>query len=150
MLKGFETNAGYYIRSQERDAHMNMEDINIFLTINQCQNISKAANLLFLSQSTLSYRLSVMEADLGAQLFVREKGHVRLSLTQKGKRFLAVAERMQNIWDEALELKNEKERSRISVMGVDSVNEYFLVGFYQAFVRESPTLILTMILSGQR
>lgn len=123
---------------------MNIEDINIFLTINQCQNISKAANLLFMSQSTLSYRLSVMEADLGVQLFVREKGHGRLSLTQKGERFLLVAERMQNTWDEALELRNEKERLRLSVMGVDSVNEYFLVGFYQTFVREHPNIELSV------
>lgn len=124
---------------------MNMEDFNVVLTIDQCKSISKAANRLFISQSSLSYKLSALESELGVKLFKRQKGHATLELTEEGARFLVIAEKMRDLTNEARQLGAEKGRTKLVVAGVDSVNQYFLLDFYRRFVRENLGIELTVI-----
>ena len=44
---------------------MTITDINIFLAIIQNHNITKTAQQLFLSQSTISHRLALLEKEIG-------------------------------------------------------------------------------------
>lgn len=53
-----------------------------FLAIAREQNITKAANLLFVTQSTLSKQMMDLENKLGKQLFVR--GKRKITLTEDG------------------------------------------------------------------
>lgn len=124
---------------------MNTEDINIFLSICRCGNISKAANELFLSQSSISYKLSILENELGTKLFLRQKGLSKLSLTPAGEQFLPIAHEIYDLYTEALHVGEEKTRIRLMVAGVDSVNSYFLTEFYQKFICENTDIQLTVI-----
>ena len=71
---------------------MNYKDIEVFLELVRCRNITKAAENLYLSQSAVSNRLKSLEDELGVQLFLRAKGHRIVELTRQGGEFIPVAE----------------------------------------------------------
>ena len=70
---------------------MEQQMIRLFLAIAAHKNISRAADSLFLSQSTASRRLAELEKELGVELFNRSKGQDRLYMTPQGHEFLAIA-----------------------------------------------------------
>ena len=57
------------------------EAIESFLATVRLQSVSEAANALFVSQSTISHRLQVLEAELNTKLFYRQRGFKHLTLT---------------------------------------------------------------------
>lgn len=61
---------------------MELRVLNYFLTVAREGTISKAAEVLHLSQPTLSKQLKDLEEELGVQLFVR--GNREISLTEDG------------------------------------------------------------------
>ena len=63
---------------------MNLAEIETFLTIVNTKSITKTADLLFLSQPTVSHRLTSLENELGFSLVIRNKGHKQVELTPKG------------------------------------------------------------------
>lgn len=71
--------------------------IEVFLAIVRTRNISRAAEQLNLSQSTVSKRLKVLEQEINAILFERGKGNKVLSLTLAGEEFIDLAERWQSL-----------------------------------------------------
>ena len=79
-------------------------------------SISKAANSLFVAQSTVSQRLSKLERELGGQLFIRKPGIDGVVLTDKGERFLPVAERLLNLWRETDNIVKENSPVLLSVV----------------------------------
>ncbi len=71
---------------------MDTKDIQLFLAIARIGSISKTAEQLFMSQSTVTTRLQRLERELGYMLFDRLPNGVHLTL--QGQRFLPLAERM--------------------------------------------------------
>jgi DNA-binding transcriptional LysR family regulator len=67
-----------------------LPQIEAFLEVARRQNLSRAAEALFVSQPTLTARLQSLEATLGEQLFVRTRRGMRL--TEAGDAFLPYAE----------------------------------------------------------
>lgn len=65
---------------------MRMAQLRYFVTIAQLENLSQAAELLHLTQSSLSKNLSTLEAELGMPLFQRNGRH--LTLNPAGARLL--------------------------------------------------------------
>ncbi|MGG5373060.1 LysR family transcriptional regulator [Enterococcus sp. AZ196] len=61
---------------------MELRVLNYFLTVAREKTISKAAEVLHLSQPTLSKQLKDLEEELGVQLFIR--GNREISLTEDG------------------------------------------------------------------
>ena len=61
---------------------MDLRVLNYFLTVAQEKTISKAAEVLHLSQPTLSKQLKDLEVELGVQLFTR--GNREITLTTDG------------------------------------------------------------------
>ncbi|MEK3743330.1 LysR family transcriptional regulator [Brevibacillus sp. FSL K6-0770] len=68
---------------------MDKESLEVFLTIAHHGSINRAAQALFLAQSTLTHRLKQLERQIGSPLFVRTASGV--SLTGEGRRLLPVA-----------------------------------------------------------
>lgn len=48
---------------------MTREMVNSFMTIVRLQSVSAAAEALYVSQSTISHRLQMLEAELNTKLF---------------------------------------------------------------------------------
>lgn len=65
---------------------MELSQLRIFQEVAHHGSMKKAADALFLSQSTISKSISALEADLGYLLFEREKN--RILLTPAGRAFL--------------------------------------------------------------
>ena len=100
---------------------MRYRDVETFLVIVTQGSISKAANSLFVAQSTVSQRLSKLERELGGQLFIRKPGIDGVVLTDKGERFLPVAERLLKLWRETDNIVKENSPVLLSVGSIESL-----------------------------
>ena len=76
---------------------MDTKYLSYILTIAKKENMTKAAEELFVSQSTLSQYLSKLESELGTPLFYRSKG--RLTLTAAGRLYIDASEKVMAIKD---------------------------------------------------
>lgn len=70
-----------------------------FLAIIEVGNFAKAAEQLYVTQSTISTRIKQLEGFLGQSLFVRTKSGT--TLTPAGAQFKPFAEKMLQTWEQA-------------------------------------------------
>ena len=78
---------------------MELRTLKYFLTVADEENITKAANLLYITQPTLSRQLMQLEEELGTKLFKRSKYKVILTeegklLKSKAKEIIAISEKI--------------------------------------------------------
>lgn len=116
---------------------LNLSDVELFLMIVRTQSITKASELLFLSQPTVSQRLRTLEETLGYPLLLRSKGLKRIELTREGAEFLPLAERMVSLWKESCYLQPRQERQALDIGCADSVNTALLARLYRRLLREN-------------
>ena len=76
---------------------MDIRVLRYFLTIAQEESFSRAAQVLFISQPTLSRQIRDMEEELGVQLLIRSNRNVRL--TQEGMRLRQRAQEIVDLMD---------------------------------------------------
>lgn len=77
---------------------MNLQQLIYFREIARTLHFSRAAENLYISQSSLSYAVNALEKELGVPLFQREKGK-RVTLSDYGQGFLPYAENIIRIAD---------------------------------------------------
>lgn len=65
---------------------MELRVLRYFLTVAQAESISAAAEVLHVTQPTLSRQLMELEAELGTKLFARGRKKRRMALTEAGSR----------------------------------------------------------------
>ena len=123
---------------------MNLAEIETFLTIVNTKSITKTADLLFLSQPTVSHRLNSLENELGFPLVIRNKGHKQVELTPKGMDFIILAERWMSLWKETLELQHNQEQLLLNIGCTDSLNVAVFVPLYDKILLEQPHLDLNI------
>ena len=70
----------------ERGVTLNISQLYSFIVVAQNENLSKAAGMLYVSQSALSKSIAKLEEELGVELFDR-RGK-KIVLNARGKRFL--------------------------------------------------------------
>lgn len=95
---------------------MDIKTLNNFMTIAQLENISRAADLLHVSQSSLSKQISALEAELGTLLFDRSGKTIRLNAA--GTRFYESCSRILSEYSSAAEdlrLVSRSKSSRIRI-----------------------------------
>ena len=103
---------------------MEIRVLRYFLAVAREENISRAAEVLHITQPTLSRQISQLEEELGAQLFVRGK---RLMLTDAGlmlrRRAEEVAELVDKINDALATLKESGELDEIIAKYISADSE---------------------------
>ena len=62
---------------------MNLLQLEYFVTVAKCEHMTQAANLLHISQPTLSQVIKNLELELGVPLFERQGRHIRLGIHGK-------------------------------------------------------------------
>ena len=67
---------------------MHEKGIETFLAVAMSRTLGKAAELLNVTQSTISYNLSKLESEMGMILVDRQKGMKSIRLTPSGEGFL--------------------------------------------------------------
>jgi DNA-binding transcriptional LysR family regulator len=86
--------------------HMDTKDIALFLTIARLGSISRTADQMFMSQSTVTAHLQRLERNLGYALFHRLPNGV--TLTAEGQQLISLAERLTALEDQILHPETEQ------------------------------------------
>lgn len=113
---------------------MNREDLQLFMTILEENNLIKAAELLYMSPSTAGARLRAMEDELGFELFERKRGVKTALPTPKGQEFSGLAAQMLSLWNEADQIRHRPETPSLAIATVDSFLDYNLSPLYRELV----------------
>lgn len=75
---------------------MNIENIEAFVYINHYGSFNKAAEVLYISQPTVTARIQSLERELDCRVF--DRLGKQISLTEKGKQFLPYAQQILQIY----------------------------------------------------
>ena len=113
---------------------MNREDLQLFMTILEENNLIKAAELLYMSPSTAGSRLRAMEEELGFELFERRRGVKTALPTPKGQEFSRLSAQMLALWNEADQIRHHCESPFLTIATVDSFLDHNLTPLYRELV----------------
>ena len=105
---------------------MTKTELEAFLAVLQYGSISAAAERLFITQPAMSRRMKSMEEELGYSLFERGRGQRSVELTENGKEFVPVAERLLTLYREAEEIPRRKKSPLLRVSTVNSIAFYLM------------------------
>lgn len=89
---------------------MDINLIKTFLEIYRTRHFGQTAENLFITQSTVSARIQLLETQLDTKLFYRTRNDIQL--THAGARFLPYAETILTNWNRAKQEVNLKEDNR--------------------------------------
>lgn len=113
--------------------------LKYFLAIAECESISKATEILHITQPTLSRQLAQLEEEAGAKLFVR--GSRRLILTNEG---LLLKRRAQEILELVEKTESELHTKESEVSGKISIGVgmtramHFMADVISSFTKKYP------------
>lgn len=117
-----------------------LQQLRGFCLAARVKSISKAAELLYLSQPSVSLQIKALERELGVKLF--ERRGPRISLTYDGQQLLELArplvEGMDTI-EEAFASKRESaDRGIVNIAAGGSTIQYILPPFVEKFMQTHP------------
>lgn len=110
---------------------MNLCNMETFLCVARNQNLSVAADTLFVSQSTVSTRIRQLEEELGVVLIRRGKGMRNVELTPQGAAFVPLAERWLVLNAETESFSSQRFVTPFCVACPDSLNTYLFQPLYR-------------------
>lgn len=114
---------------------MTLKQLKYFITIAETENLTKAAELLNISQPPLSYQLKLLEDELGIRLFERKARN--LTITEEGEFFRERVEKICiDLDNTVLQLENfsEGKKQSINVGVVSSANHNMLPELVNEFL----------------
>ncbi len=140
---------------------MQVEFLETFVEVARYGNVTRAAELLYLTQPSVSGRLRSLEAELGEQLLVRTPRGVRL--TDAGRELLPYAERVVRAVQDGRRALGELRGARAGTLALGAapaVSTYFLPAVLKRFAAEHPEVrlsvstghseeVLGMVVAGQ-
>lgn len=113
---------------------MDLRQLNYISVIAEEQNLTRAAERLFVSQSTLSLFLSKLEKELGIRLFNRLNN--RLVITPNGELYVETARKMLDMQKELYEKLHIIQKGRGLNIGISS--QFMLHVFAEVFPKFQP------------
>ena len=117
---------------------MDLKQLYYFSQIAKCENMTKAANELFIAQSALSIALSNLEKKIGINLFKREKG--KLVLNEYGRILLKHTDDILSHYNQALaEIEALKEKDN-NCIRIGIIDEYYFKNMILAFMSSHPEI----------
>lgn len=129
---------------------MNYELIRNFVTVANTRNITRASEILFVSQSTVSHRLQLLEDTLGHPLVYRGRGKRSAALTEQGRAFLPIAEKWLSLWQETEVFRTNTPLQHLRIGCVSSLATCLLSDFLIEFTVSHPNIRLSIqILSSE-
>jgi DNA-binding transcriptional LysR family regulator len=128
---------------------MNIFQIETFLAIVKTQSISRAAELLFLSQPTVSHRLKTLEDELNISLIDRRKGYRAVEVTPKGEQFVLIANRWMELWQEIELLAAPTTKLPLNLGCMDTLNANVLSPLYKQIARSDNAALFDLRIKTQ-
>ncbi|WP_028950767.1 LysR family transcriptional regulator [Sulfurihydrogenibium subterraneum] len=125
--------------------------LKIFKTVADLKSFSKAAEILFLSQPTITLQIKKIENYLGITLFQRKKN--QLELTEEGKILYRYASK---ILDDYTQLENEvssllsSSKSFLFIGASSTIGEYYLPEILSDFYKENPDIKVNLFIGNSK
>ena len=122
---------------------MEMRVLNYFVTVAKEENITRAAQILHITQPTLSRQLAQLEEETGVPLFVRSSGSRHITLTSEGLLLRRRAEELLALEKKTLQeiRQSEKEVSGLVSIGCGEIaSTKLLAYFFQKIHQEHPMI----------
>ncbi|MBW5445295.1 LysR family transcriptional regulator [Cohnella sp. CFH 77786] len=128
---------------------MNEQDWSLLDFVYREQNLSRAAEQLFLSQPTLTYRLHQIESEFGIKIFTRTGKTMKF--TPEGEHLVAYARNMllelRKTKDLLTNLKHQDIRSTIRIGVSGNYAMYRMVPILHSFYEQFPNIQVNMLTS---
>lgn len=125
--------------------------LKIFKTVADLKSISKAAQMLFISQPTVTLQIKKLENYLGITLFTRKKNN--LELTPQGKRLYEYAERILKEYaslEEEIKRLNISHRDILMVASSSTIGDFLLPKILPRFLEKNQNLRLTIFVGNSK
>lgn len=125
---------------------MTDKEILYISTIAQCSSITKAAEKLFISQPSLTQALHRIEAEWGAELFLRGQGGLRL--TEAGRIYLHAASQMADLYQQLQQEVSEtsaRMRGQMSLGITPFQGGILLPSFLSQYHKRFPEMKLSVV-----
>ncbi|MDH5570461.1 MAG: LysR family transcriptional regulator [Gammaproteobacteria bacterium] len=121
---------------------MDIHDFKTFLEVSRTRHFGQAAANLFITQSTVSARIRLLEDQLGTKLFVRQRNNIQL--TPAGERMLSYAELITTAWNRARQDIGVAEPGQQSfvVGGMSSLWDITLQKWLETIYHEQKNLVI--------
>lgn len=101
---------------------MELRLLQYFLAVCREENMTRAADMLHLTQPTLSRQIAQLEEELGAQLFIRGR---HLALTEAGMKLRRRAEEIMQLTDKIeIEFKEQEEVAGVVSIGAGGLSSF--------------------------
>ena len=128
-----------------------LQQLRILKAIATEKNFTKAADILYLSQPSLSKQIKTLEKNLNITLIQREKN--KISLTENGKILLNYCERILPLCEECcrvlIDLKNG-ERGNLIIGANPTIGRYLLPKVLELFVKNYPQIKVEIKINSTR
>ncbi len=121
---------------------MTYEQIETFLAVVSSGSVTAAADILYVTQSTVSSRLIGLEKELGANLILRARGHRNIELTSYGQSFVPIASQWTSLWKHTQKLKDSANSTLLTIASIDSVNNHTMVNLFNDHIKRYPNIKL--------
>lgn len=119
---------------------MEIRVLQYFLAVAREENISKAAESLFITQPTLSRQISALEEELGADLLFRG-GNKKIQLTESGLFLKRRAEELVQLYDKTLQEFSKPidvMEGTISIGTAESNSAKIIAKIMKIFIKDFP------------
>lgn len=126
--------------------NINFELYRIFFVVAECENITKAAERLHISQPAISKSIKNLEEQLGGQLFIRTKRGV--SLTEEGKEFYRYIKQAMEFITNAEHKFNDLihlETGSIRIGASTTLTKHFLLPYLESFHEKFPNINIEIV-----
>lgn len=128
-----------------------LQQLRILKAVATEKNFTKAAEILYLSQPSLSKQIKTLEQNLNITLINRENN--KISLTENGKVFLQYAERILALCEEScralIDLKNG-DRGNLTVGASQTIGTYLMPRVLALFAQNYPQIDLKVQVNSTR
>jgi DNA-binding transcriptional LysR family regulator len=121
---------------------MEMKQLEAFIAVVQHNSFSKAADMIYLSQPTISAHISSLENEIGAQLLIRSTKAVYP--TQTGKELFHRAKNILVLRDEAISSASKVDHEvngEISILASSVPAQFLLPEIITAFRKQYPHVV---------
>lgn len=127
---------------------MDIDLLRTFLEVSRTRHFGRAADNLFVTQSTVSARIRQLEESVGAPVFTRARNDIQLTPT--GRRLVRHAEAIVNTWNRARQEVSVDEDTGwlLAVGGVPSLWDVLLQDSVHRLYRELPDMVLNTEVHG--
>ena len=123
----------------------NLNRYRMFCAVAECESISRAAEMNYISQPAISKAITKMEESLGTQLFIRN--HRGVTLTEEGK---IMYEQLKSAFDiiktgeDTIRRINELGIGRLRLGASSILCKHMLLPYLKGFIEQNPHIKITI------